>query len=80
MFRSTVFVSGSNLPSSMNIVNPAQCVSVYSMASCRVEIFDSPAFTATIRACSASMIGFVSACRTARRLAAVVPRISFSIA
>src|SRR3954451_21376559 len=80
MVRSTVFVSTSIRPSSKNTVRPAQWPSIYLIASTRLDRLGRSARAVISLVFRASMIGFVSACRTARRSAALRPRIRASIA
>src|SRR3954465_2181543 len=79
MVRSTVFVSTSIRPSSKNTVRPAQWPSIYLIASTKLDRLGSSTRAVINRVFRASMIGFVSACRTARRSAALRPRIRASI-
>src|SRR4051812_44881113 len=73
MVRSTVFVSTSIRPSSRNRARPAQWPSIYLIASTRLDRVGSSARVVINLVFKPSMIGFVSACRTARRLGGTAP-------
>src|SRR6516225_1717804 len=79
MARSTAFVSMSRRPSSRKRVSPVQWVSEYRIALARSELPEIRASRRTSHSCISSSSGRLRCCRTDRRCASDVPRISDSI-
>jgi len=77
--RSTTLESTSARPSARNTISPDQWFSIYRHALLNEYWLDVSSTSSVRRLFSSAMIGALSACRTLRRISALVPRIRASI-